>query len=89
MAIKTSGKATTKAKDEIKYEILEECGVISENGKNKTLLRYIKWNDNEPKYDLRTWYTDKDGNEKMSKGITLTGEELIALGEIIKKLADE
>ena len=38
----------------------------------------------------RVWIlTDKDGNEKMSKGITLTGEELITLGEIITKLAEE
>ena len=69
--------------DEIKMEIKKDLGVISETEKNKTLLRYISWNDTEPKYDIRTWYTDKNGNEKMSKGKKLNRSELEALYKLI------
>ena len=85
MAIKTS-----KAKvDEIKYEVEEECGVIEtlKNG-DEIKLRYMSWNGRDPKYDIRTWYTDDEGNEKCRKGISLTGEQLIKLGELIKGLED-
>ena len=85
MAIKKSGKA----KDEgIKYEVLEKCGVISTNSSGwNTELRYIAWNGNDPKYDIRSWKETEDG-EKCGKGITLTGEELEALGNIIKGMED-
>lgn len=68
---------------EIKYEIIEELGVISEgyNGWAKE-LNLISWNGREPKYDIREWAPD---HEKMGKGITLTKEELF----VLKKLFDE
>ena len=46
----------------------------------------MSWNGKEAKYDLRTWKTDEDGEEKCGKGIGLSGEELEALGELIKEL---
>lgn len=85
MAIKKSGNTTN---NEIKYEVIEKCGVISERNGGYTLeLRYVSWNGGEPKYDIRTWKTKDDGTEVCGKGITLSGEELEALGEIITKLA--
>ena len=82
-------KKTTKAKeDSIKMEIIEKCGVISENNGYSLELRYVAWNGGEPKYDVRQWY-EKDGVEKCGKGITLTGEQLEKLGEIITELAKE
>ncbi len=88
MAIrKTNVKETTKT--EPTYEVLEECGTLSTNNRGWELkLRYIKWNDNEPKYDLRSWKEDENG-EKCSKGITLTGEELEALLGILKDMEKE
>lgn len=85
MAIKKS----SKAKDEgIKCEVLEKCGVVSERSGGYALeLRYVKWNDSEPRYDLRTWKTKDDGMEVCGKGITLDGDELESLGELIMKLA--
>ena len=78
-------KKTAKAKDEIKYEVLEKCGVVSERGGGYALeLRYVKWNDSEPRYDFRTWKTKDDGTEVCGKGITLSGEEVENLYEIIK-----
>ena len=86
MAIK---KSNAKANDEIKMEIIEKCGVISTNSSGwNTELRYIAWNGNEPKYDIRSWKENEDGTEKCGKGITLTGEELEALGNIIKGMEE-
>lgn len=86
MAIrKTNTKVATKP-TEPTYEVLEECGILSTNSRGWELkLRYISWNGNEPKYDLRSWKEDENG-EKCSKGITLTGEELEALLNILKEM---
>lgn len=83
MAIrKTNVKSATKT--EPTYEVIEECGTLSTNDRGWEMkLRYIAWNGNEPKYDLRSWKEDENG-EKCSKGITMTGEELEALLEILK-----
>lgn len=66
---------------EVKYEIINNVGVISElrAGWNKELNR-VSWNGGEPKYDIRDWSPDHD---KMGKGITLTEEELRSLKSII------
>lgn len=86
MAIK---KSNAKANDEIKMEVLEKCGIISERANGWTTeLRYVAWNGNEPRYDIRTWKIKDDGTEVCGKGITLTGEELEKLGEIIKEMED-
>lgn len=58
---------------DIKYEIVEELGVISENAKGwRKELNHISWNGAAPKYDIRDWSPD---HEKMGKGITLSPEE--------------
>jgi len=69
---------------EIKYEIIENIGVISESSKgwNKE-LNLVSWNDREPKYDIRDWSPD---HEKMGKGITLTKEELKELKELLNNM---
>lgn len=87
MAIKTS--ASSKA-DSIKYEVMEECGTIAtlKNG-DQIKLRYMSWNGRDPKYDIRTWGTDDDGNEICRKGIGFTGEQLIALGNLISEMQKE
>lgn len=63
---------------DIKVEVKKELGNVGDKK-----LRYVSWNGNEPKFDLRSWYTDKDGNEKCNKGITLTKEELETLYNLI------
>ncbi len=64
---------------DIKYEIVKHLGVIniSENGWT-TELNLVSFNDLEPKYDLRSWSSDK---KKMSKGIRLTQHEMECLVE--------
>lgn len=67
---------------DIKYEIQEEIGVLSESGKGWTKeFNKVSWNNGAPKYDLRDWAPD---HEKMGKGITLSEEEAKCLYEILK-----
>lgn len=74
----------TKREEMVKYEIKKEIGVISESTTGwRKELNMISWNDKEAKYDLREWAPE---HEKMSKGITLTKEELISLREILNKM---
>lgn len=84
MAIRKS----VKAESQINCEVIERCGVISERNGGYTLeLRYVSWNGGDPRYEIRPWKTKDDGTEVCGKGITLSGEELEALGELIVKLA--
>ena len=72
---------------DIKYEIKEEIGVLSESEKGwRKELNLISWNGATPKYDLRDWAPD---HEKMGKGITLTYEEAQALSRILITLNKE
>ncbi len=69
---------------EIKYEIRKELGVLSENAKGwKKELNLVSWNERDPKYDIRDW---SDGHEKLGKGITLTGEEVKKLRDILNEI---
>ena len=68
------------------YEVKKVIGVISEGKRSKKELRLVSWNGAAPKYDIRDYWTDKDGNEKMGKGITLTAEELAKLVELAKEV---
>ncbi|AEE14080.1 Uncharacterized conserved protein UCP037246 [Thermodesulfobium narugense DSM 14796] len=69
---------------EIKYEILETLGTISESSKGwKKDLKLVRWNDKAAKYDIREWSPNYD---RMSKGLTFTKEELISLRDILNTL---
>ena len=69
---------------DIKYEITEEIGILSESSKGWTKeLNLISWNDREPKYDIREWAPD---HEKMGKGVTLSIEEAKALKALLSSI---
>ena len=68
---------------ELKYEITAQIGTLSERSGWSKELNMIRWNDREPKFDIRDWSPDK---AKMSKGITMTLEEVIALRDLITAL---
>lgn len=71
---------------EIKYEIVEELGVLSESAKGwQKELNLISWNGAEPKYDLRDW---SPNHEKMGKGITLNADEAQELYKLLGKIVE-
>ena len=58
---------------DIKYEITDELGVLSEKSSGWTKeLNRISWNGGAAKFDIRDWAPE---HEKMGKGVTLTEEE--------------
>ena len=66
---------------ELKFEITERIGVLSENAKGWTKeLNKVSWNEREPKYARREWNPD---HSRMGKGITLTDEEVETLKAIL------
>ena len=68
---------------DVKYEIVEQIGVISESAKGWTKeLNKIPWNGGEAKYDIRDWAPE---HEKMGKGVTLTSDEAKKLLELLGK----
>ncbi|MBP3227106.1 MAG: hypothetical protein J6M08_09390 [Methanobrevibacter sp.] len=46
-------------------------------------LNLISWNGAVSKYDIRDWAPN---HEKMGKGVTLSGDEVSALLELLKKV---
>lgn len=72
---------------DIKFEIKEELGTLSESPKGWTKeVNLISWNSAAPKYDIRDWAPN---HEKMGKGITLTAEEAEVLYKILAKIVEE
>ena len=65
----------------ITFTIEEELGDLSvaSNGWKKQLT-YTSWNGRNPKFDLRSW---SDDHNAMTKGLTLTKEEMVKLKEIL------
>ncbi|HAG43047.1 MAG TPA: hypothetical protein DCL31_06300 [Clostridium sp.] len=69
---------------DIKYEIKENLGTISESSKGWVKeLNLISWNEKEAKYDIRDWDLE---HKKMGKGVTLTVEELKKLRDILNEI---
>lgn len=86
MAIRKSEKKA----DSISYEVIEECGTVAtRKGGYELKLRYMAWNGKEPRYDLRPWKVNEDGEEICGKGIGLSGDELEQLGILIAELGKE
>ena len=74
---------------EFKYEIKEHFGVVAEERGYRTLeLNLVSFNDAEPKVDLRRW-VNKDGEKTMGKGVTMTGEQIRALRDLLNGLTLE
>lgn len=65
-------------REEMIFEIVKYVAVLSTRGTWNLELNIVKWRDNEPKTDIRTWNED---HTKCGKGITLTEEEAKALVE--------
>ncbi len=69
---------------EFTFSIEKEFGVLSTSKAGwQTKLTSVSWAGREAKYDLRSWSPD---GAKMSKGISLTQEELKALKELLNSI---
>lgn len=69
---------------ELKFEIVEHVGTLSENAKGWTKeINLVSWNDKPAKYDIREWSPD---HSRMGKGVTLSKEELLQLKEILSTI---
>lgn len=69
---------------DLKYEILQNVAVISQNSKGwRKELNVISWNDRKPKLDIREW---DENHDKMTKGVTLNKEEASELKKAIMDL---
>lgn len=80
-------KKTNKS-EEIKYKVLEEVATVSEDNGWELKIRYMSWNGNDPKYDIRKWKENEDGSERCGKGIGLSGEEMEALTDTLIKIKE-
>ena len=68
---------------DMKCEILDTLLEFPEEREYHLELNLIKWGDNAPKYDLRRWNEDRS---RMTKGITLTEDELELLRNELPKV---
>ena len=68
----------------ITYTIQDVLGDLSvaANGWKKELT-YTSWNNLDEKFDLRSWNPD---HSAMTKGITLTKEEILKLKDILNDI---
>lgn len=67
--------------------IVKQIGKLSvDNGMWAKELNLVKWNDYDPKYDIRSWYV---GHERCSKGVTLTAMELEKVAYALKRDIDK
>ena len=79
-------KGNDMAKEEIKYEILEEYGIIGRKPNGDVIkLTLTRWGSNPPKYDIRPW-SESGG---LRRGFTLTREELQNLFLLMPAVLEE
>lgn len=67
------------------YEIKQHIATISQRGAWTLELNLISWGGRAPTYDLRKWSAD---HSKMSKGISLTQDELNQLINVLTPSAE-
>lgn len=69
--------------ESVNHEITESIGVIYKKKSGWTReINLVSWNGMDPKYDIRDWSPD---HKKMSRGITLTEDEIRKLIELMEK----
>jgi hypothetical protein len=72
-----------EAKDEFKFEITRELGVIGEGTRGwRKEINLVSWNGRPPKLDIRDW---NETHEKMGKGVALSAAETRMMLEILNE----
>ena len=76
----------TNKKDDVSFEVKEEIFAMTprENGK-QIRIDLASWNGGDDKYELRIWATVK-GEFKATKGLGMTGAELMELRDKLNEL---
>lgn len=68
----------------VNFEIYKVLGTLSENKDGwKKQLTCTSWGRYNPKFDLRSWDSEYNG---MTKGITLSLEEITALRDLLNEV---
>ena len=74
-------------RDDFQFEIVRHLGVLSTSSRGWIKeLNLVQWNGRDPKYDIREWQPD---HQKMSKGVTMTREEMGELYGILSGVSEE
>ncbi|MGI6727362.1 MAG: YdbC family protein [Anaerovoracaceae bacterium] len=69
---------------EVTFNLVEHIGVFGKDGRGWTReLNRVSWNEGPVKYDIRNWNAE---HQKMSRGITLTQQELSDFRNLIEEL---
>ena len=69
------------------FEIVKHIGIIDSYPPGWTKeINLVSWNGNDAKYDIREWSPEHD---KMSRGLTLTKEEVVKLMDILSNMEVE
>ena len=66
--------------NDFSYKIIRNITTISQRGNWALELNLISWDGRPATFDLRKWNED---HTKMSKGISLTRDEVKALGKFL------
>lgn len=66
--------------DNFSYRIVRNITTISQRGNWALELNLVSWDGRPATFDLRKWNED---HTKMSKGISLTRDEVKALGKFL------
>lgn len=74
---------------EFKYKIHKEIISLSISSRYENSLQVVSWNGfNKPKYDIRRWRIDKEGNFNPTKGISLSPDEMQKLKDKLNEIED-
>ncbi len=71
---------------DFKYEIVENLGTVDTDTSMRIELNLVKWGNRKPVLDLRKWNED---HSSMSKGFTLTKDEVEALRDMLNALGED
>lgn len=71
---------------DFKYEIVENLGTVDTDTAMRLELNLVKWGNRKPVLDLRKWSED---HSSMSKGFTLTKDEVEALRDMLNALGED
>lgn len=70
----------------VTFEIVKHIGVLREHSTGwKKELNIVKWNNGQPKYDIRDW---DEEHTHMTRGVTLTAHEMSTIISLMKDIEE-